>query len=162
MWRLLLLTLAKFKEKEKPMRVLCVCLGNICRSPSAEGVLRAMGGAKITVDSAGTEAWHVGNPPYGPAIEAGRKRGYDLSPLRARAFQRRDFSEFDLILAMDTQNLADIEAMRPTGNHTPVRLFMEFAQEADRTEVPDPYFTGDFEDALNLIEAAARGLVRSL
>lgn len=144
------------------MKVLCVCLGNICRSPSAEAVLRAMGGETIIVDSAGTGTWHVGNPPYGPAIAAARDRGYDLSPLRARKFEQRDFSEFDLILAMDAQNLADIEALRPSGNETPVRLFLDYAPEIGRTEVPGPYFTGDFEDALNLIEAAARGLLREL
>lgn len=90
------------------MDVLCVCLGNICRSPSAEAVLRSLGEGRITVDSAGTGGWHIGNPPYGPAIAAARDRGYDLSRLRARKFGPEDFDRFDLIVAMDMQNRSDI------------------------------------------------------
>lgn len=144
------------------MRVLCVCLGNICRSPTAEAVLRAMAGDRLVVDSAGTGDWHIGKPPYGPAIEAAETGGYDLSSLRARQFHARDFEDFDLILAMDAQNFADIEDIRPPGNVTPVRLFLEFAPEASETDVPDPYFTRNFEQALGLIEQASRGLLATL
>ena len=144
------------------MRVLCVCLGNICRSPTAEAVLRSKGGDRLDVDSAGTGDWHVGKTPYGPAIEAGRRRGFDLAPLRARQVTGTDFADFDLILAMDVQNLSDIEGLRPDGDQTPVRLFLSYAPETGRSEVPDPYFTGDFDEALDLIEAAAEGFLRSL
>ena len=138
------------------MKVLFVCLGNICRSPSAEGVFRAMSDAEI--DSAGTGGWHVGEPPYGPMQEAAMRRGYDLSDLRARQFSTRDFGEFDLIIGMDASNIANIEALRPKGNTTPVRLFTEYAPETRATEVPDPYYTRDFDGALDLIELCAEGL----
>ena len=141
------------------MRILCVCLGNICRSPTAEAVLRAKGRDRITVDSAGTGGWHIGDAPHRSAIAVGKARGYDLSPLRARAFAARDFEDFDLILAMDRRNLADIEAMRPPGNGTPVQLLLDFAPDTGATEVPDPYYTGDFDGALDLIEAAADRLL---
>ena len=144
------------------MRVLCVCLGNICRSPTAEGVLRRLSNGRVEVDSVGTAGWHAGKPPYGPAIDAAAARGYDLSGLRARQLNQEDFAQFDLIVAMDSYNLNDIEALRPTGNTTPVKLFLEFAPEAGRTEVPDPYYTRDFDEALDLIEAAARGLIATV
>lgn len=140
-------------------RILCVCLGNICRSPTAEAVLRKLGGDAIDVDSAGTGGWHIGDPPYGPAIAAGKARGYDLSPLRARVFGPEDFETFDLILAMDRRNLRDIKALRPAGNETPVRLFLDDAPGSGVTEVPDPYYTRDFDGALDLIEAGAEGLL---
>jgi len=144
------------------MRVLCVCLGNICRSPTAEAVLRHHGRDRIDVDSAGTAGWHVGKPPYGPAVEAAAARGYDLRPLRARQFSRADFDAFDLILAMDQANLQDVEALRPEGNTTPARLFLDYAPNGDRAEVPDPYYTRDFDEALDLIETATRGLLEQL
>ena len=141
------------------MRILCVCLGNICRSPSAEAVLRHMGGGRITVDSAGTSDWHLGKAPYGPAIKAAAARGYDLSKLRARQFSADDFAGFDLILAMDANNLNDVETQRPQGATTPVRLFLDYAPEAGFAEVPDPYYTRDFDETLDLIEAASRGIL---
>ncbi len=144
------------------MRLLCVCLGNICRSPTAEAVLRQMGGERVTVDSAGTSDWHIGKPPYEPAIEAAAMRGYDLAPLRARQITPADFDTSDLILAMDESNLSDIEKLRPVHSDTPVRLFLDFAPETGCTEVPDPYYTRDFDEALELIEAAARGLLATL
>lgn len=153
------IVLAEINRKGQRMNVLCVCLGNICRSPTAEAVLRALGGDRIKVDSAGTGGWHIGKPPYGPAIAAGEARGYVLAPLRARRFEGADFHRFDLILAMDRQNLADIEAMRPDGSDTPVRLYLSYAGDVGHAEVPDPYYTGDFEAALDLIEAGARGVL---
>ena len=101
-------------------RVLFVCLGNICRSPAAEGVMRALAdraGADLTLDSAGTSDWHIGDAPYGPMQAAAERRGYDLAPLRARQAVAADFDRFDLIVAMDAKNRADLEALRPAGNN---------------------------------------------
>lgn len=143
------------------MRVLCVCLGNICRSPTAEAVLRSMDPG-LVVDSAGTGDWHVGDPPYGPSIETAARRGYDLNPLRARQFEPDDFLRFDLILAMDARNLRDIETLRPEGSDTRVRLFLDCAEGHEGQDLPDPYYTRDFDGALDLVENAARGLLASL
>ena len=144
-------------------RILFVCLGNICRSPTAEGVFRALStGLDVTLDSAGTSDWHVGEAPYGPMQQAARGRGYDLSDLRARQFRARDFDDFDLIIAMDGDNLDRIEALRPAGHDTPVRLFTDYAPEAGYDHVPDPYYTRDFDQTLDLVEAASRGLIAYL
>lgn len=141
-----------------PTRILCVCLGNICRSPTAEAVLRAhLTNAEI--DSAGTSNWHVGQPPYGPAIEAAAARGIDLSPLRARQVSPADFHRFDLILAMDTDNLSDLQGMAPIDADGGLHLFLEPVGGAD---VPDPYYTRDFEGALDLIEDAAAAWAKRL
>ncbi|MDT8326297.1 MAG: low molecular weight protein-tyrosine-phosphatase [Roseovarius sp.] len=141
--------------------ILFVCLGNICRSPAAEGVFRALA-PNVHTDSAGTGGWHVGEPPYGAMQDAARARGVDLSDLRARQFRADDFTRFDLIIAMDGQNLRDIEALRPDGNTTPLRLFTDYAPDAGMDHVPDPYYTRDFDGTLDLIEAAARGLLATL
>lgn len=146
-------------------RILFVCLGNICRSPAAEGIFRDLAkanGITAEIDSAGTSNWHIGHPPYGPMIGAAGARGCDLSNLRARQFTRKDFTDFDLIIAMDDDNVADIERLRPKGNETPVRLFLDYAPETGVKEVPDPYFTRDFETTLDLIDAASSGLLNSL
>ncbi|MBE1292014.1 MAG: low molecular weight phosphotyrosine protein phosphatase [Rhodobacteraceae bacterium] len=143
------------------MRVLFVCLGNICRSPSAEGVFRVMA-PEVETDSAGTAGWHVGKRPYGPMQAAARARDVDLSDLRARQFVARDFERFDLIVGMDAENIANIEALRPEGSATEVRLFTDFAPDSGMTEVPDPYYTRDFDGALDLIEDCARGLKASI
>ncbi len=140
-------------------RILFVCLGNICRSAAAEGVFRRIA-PQVETDSAGTGHWHVGEPPYGPMQDAARARGYDLSDLRARQFRPADFERFDLIIAMDDANMRDIEAQRPAENTTPVRLFTDYAPEAGMDHVPDPYYTRDFNGALDLIEQAAQGLNR--
>ncbi len=115
----------------------------------------------LSLDSAGTAGFHVGDPPYGPMQQAAAARGYDLSALRARQFSTRDFNDFDLIVAMDRDNAAQIEALRPQGSSTPVQLFTQFA-DADGSPVPDPYYTRDFEGCLDLIERCADGLVASL
>ena len=143
-------------------RILFVCLGNICRSPSAEAVTRARASKArldVEIDSAGTAGWHIGNPPYEAMQLAAIRRGYDMSSLRARQFSARDFAEFDLIIGMDAQNMADIERQRPETSDTPVRLMTDYAQASGMSEVPDPYYTRDFDGALDLIEAAADGLI---
>jgi protein-tyrosine phosphatase len=135
-----------------PTRILCVCLGNICRSPTAEAVLRAHL-PDVEIDSAGTGDWHVGDPPYGPAMRAAAARGYDLSGQRARQVAVEDFDRFDLILAMDRQNLRDLDAVAPAEGVAELSLFLEPLGGGD---VPDPYFTRDFEGTLDLIERAAQ------
>lgn len=146
-------------------RILFVCLGNICRSPSAEGVFRALSeqaGLKLHIDSAGTGDWHIGKAPYGPMQEAAKAQGYDLSGLRARLFTTDDFRNFNLIIGMDADNIADMEMMRPQGNTTSLRLFTDYAAGSGADHVPDPYFTRDFDGALALIETASRGLIAHL
>ncbi len=138
-------------------RILFVCLGNICRSPAAEGAFRARAPHHAT-DSAGTSGWHIGDPPYGPMQDAALARGLNLGDLRARKFIAADFDRFDLIIGMDDNNIADIEALRPPGNETPVRLLTDFAPETGADHVPDPYYTRDFDGALDLIETAVNGL----
>lgn len=140
-------------------RVLFVCLGNICRSPTAEAVFRGLR-ADVASDSAGTAGYHVGEPPYGPMQATARKRGITMDDLRARQFVVQDFARFDLILAMDADNLRNIEALRPAGAATSVRLFTDYGSVADA--VPDPYYTRDFDGALDIIEAAAQGLAEAL
>jgi protein-tyrosine phosphatase len=142
-------------------RILFVCLGNICRSPAAEGAFRAVR-PDCQTDSAGTSDWHVGEPPYGPMQAAALARGLDLSDLRARQFRTADFQNFDLIIGMDAANLSKVEAMRPPGNTVPVKLFTEFAPAANADFVPDPYYTRNFDSVLNLIQAAAHGLAAHL
>ncbi|WP_298853412.1 low molecular weight protein-tyrosine-phosphatase [uncultured Ruegeria sp.] len=142
-------------------RILFVCLGNICRSPAAEGVFRARAPHHVT-DSAGTMGWHAGNPPYSPMQVAAKGRDIDLSDLRARQFCAADFDRFDLIIGMDANNIADIEDLRPMGNDTPVHLLTAFAPETGADHVPDPYYTRNFDGALDLIEAAVEGLTAHL
>lgn len=137
------------------VKVLFVCLGNICRSPAAEAVFREICPTAKT-DSAGTAGWHVGKAPYGPMQDALNLRGLGMSDLRARQFTPADFDQFDLIIAMDDANLQDIEAQRPSGNSTPVHLFTHYAGVTG--PVPDPYYTRDFDGALDLIERCAAGL----
>jgi protein-tyrosine phosphatase len=146
--------------------VLFVCLGNICRSPTAEGVLRAIAARefpllKIEIDSAGTADFHTGEPPDRRAVAAARRRGYDLAALRARQVRPADFDRFDFVLAMDRSNLAELESRRPARATAQVALFLEFAPDTDVLEVPDPYYGGieDFERVLDLCEAAARGFL---
>lgn len=146
----------------KRLRVLMVCLGNICRSPTAEAVLRhklrqAGLGDEIEIDSAGTGSWHVGNPPDSRSQRHAARRGYDLAPLRARCVSEDDFHRFDFVLAMDHDNLTELERLRPRPSRAEVRLF------ADRP-VPDPYAGGaqGFEDVLDLVEAASQAWVEEL
>jgi protein-tyrosine phosphatase len=151
------------------MRVLFVCLGNICRSPTAEGVLRALAAREapeiaLEVDSAGTATYHVGQPPDPRTRAAAARRGYDLSALRARSVESADFERFDLILAMDRENLTVLRHRAPAHARERLRLFLEFAPDAAPAEVPDPYYGGPngFEEVLDLVEAATRGLLAHL
>lgn len=142
------------------MRLLFVCLGNICRSPTAEAVAAALAprhGLTLSVDSAGTGDWHLGHPPDPRMQEAARAAGYDLSGLRARQIGAADFARFDLILAMDRRNLADIEALR-RGSETPATLLLPFGSDGG-TDVPDPYLVGGFGETVTLIEGAVDGLL---
>ncbi len=151
------------------MRILFVCLGNICRSPTAESVFRAVSARELpeltlSVDSAGTAGYHVGEPPDRRTREAAARRGYDLSSLRARVVEPRDFETFDLILAMDHQNLHTLERRAPAAAQDRMGLFLDYAPDAGTREVPDPYYGGEngFEHVLDLIEAASRGLCEAL
>lgn len=149
--------------------VLLVCTGNICRSPTADGVLRQLvreAGleALVRVDSAGTHGYHVGEAPDPRAQEHARQRGYDLSALRARQVEQGDFERFDLILAMDRGHLMLLRRLAPPDQRHKLRLFMEFARSWDLAEVPDPYYGGDagFEQVLDMIEAGSRGVLAEL
>ncbi len=149
--------------------MLFVCLGNYCRSPTAEGVFRQLLASEapelpVEVDSAGTADYHIGSAPDPRSQRAALRRGIDLSGLRGRQISPRDFADFDFILAMDRDNLRDLEAMRPKNSRARVQLFMEHAPETGRSEVPDPY-CGDaaaFEEVLDLTTAASRGLLAAL
>jgi protein-tyrosine phosphatase len=158
----------KLNRKGKA-RILFVCLGNICRSPTAEGVLRHLAATEalqldLEVDSAGTADYHIGAAPDVRSQRAAQRRGIDLSGLRARQVQIDDFQRFDLILAMDRQNLRDLEALQPKGSKATLRLFLEYAPRGSSLEVPDPYYGGPagFEQVLDLTTRAARGLIAEL
>jgi protein-tyrosine phosphatase len=141
-------------------RILFVCLGNICRSPTAEAVTRTKAAARgldLTIDSAGTGDWHISKPPYGPMQDVAQAQGYDMSMLRARQVRKADAGDFDLIIAMDADNRSDLAHLG-----VPVTLFTDYAPQSGATEVPDPYFTRDFDGALALIEACADGLIADL
>ena len=145
-------------------RLLFVCLGNICRSPAAEGMMRALAdreGLADEIDSAGTGAWHIGEPPDHRMQAAARARGFDLGGLRARQAVAEDFTRFDLILAMDRDNLAALERLRPAGNRTPVHLLLSYGA-AGAGDVPDPYYGGGFGRVLEMIEEAISRLVDAL
>ncbi|KVD73944.1 phosphotyrosine protein phosphatase [Burkholderia sp. ABCPW 14] len=153
----------------KSVAICFVCLGNICRSPTAEGVMRHQVAAagldgSISVDSAGTGDWHVGDAPDARAQQAARARGYDLSALRARQIGRADFERFDLVLAMDSANFAELHKRCPSQYRGKVRLLMEYASDASAREIADPYFGGarGFEQVLDQCEDACRGLLESL
>jgi protein-tyrosine phosphatase len=151
------------------VKILFVCLGNICRSPTAEGVLRALAAREapelaLEVDSAGTAGYHIGQPPDLRTREAAARRGYDLSTLRARIVEPGDFERFDLILAMDHDNLEVLRHRAPRHARERLRLLLEFAPDGAPEEVPDPYYGGPngFEEVLDLVEAATRGLLAHL
>lgn len=148
--------------------VLFVCLGNICRSPTAEAVFRQR--AKdfphldLNIDSAGTGAWHVGEPPDARSQAVGVQRGYPMGDLRARQVRPEDFDQFDYILAMDRSNLTNLQQMAPADFTGQLGLFLDYA-DTGVSEVPDPYYTGGdqgFHQVVDLIEAATDGLLEHL
>ena len=149
-------------------RVLFVCLGNICRSPTAEAVFREAaakaGLSSVEIDSAGTGDWHVGSPPDARAIRHAARRGYDLRPLRARQFTASDFARFDHIYAMDAAVLEEIEAMKPPDYAGRLALFLDVVPNVGLREVPDPYQMGPegFELVLDLIEEGSAALAATL
>ncbi len=149
-------------------RILFVCMGNICRSPTAEGVFRHLveeGGLSddIEIDSAGTHAYHVNEPPDRRATAAAQRRGYSLTEIRARRVLDMDFERFDYIIAMDRDNVERLVEQADVEHHDKVRLFLDFAN-AQEDEVPDPYYGGaaGFERVLDLVEDASRGLLEML
>ncbi len=148
------------------VRVLFVCMGNICRSPSAEGVFRALVsepgiGMEFEIDSAGTHAYHVGEPPDPRATSAAFKRGIDISAQRARKVQPHDFERFDYILAMDPDNLAILEDMRSPQSPAELGLLLDYCPKLNSDTVPDPYYGGadGFEQVLDLLDTACRSFV---
>ena len=150
-------------------RILFVCTGNICRSPTAEGVARLLAEKSgrsdwIEFDSAGTHGYHVGEPPDPRAMKAAAKRGYDLSGLRARKLEGSDFQRFDLLLAMDLGHLEIMRRACPEVYRPKLGLFMRYARSHDRDEVPDPYYGGanGFEAVLDYCEDGAEGLIEVL
>lgn len=151
------------------IKVLFVCMGNICRSPTAEGVFRYHVERQrlqhaIVIDSAGTHSYHVGNQPDRRAQEAARARGIDLSSLRARRVSSQDFEHFDYILAMDRPNYEDLCLDCPVELRHKVELFLSYAEGVDEQEVPDPYYGAKkgFEHVLDLVEAASEGLLKAI
>jgi len=151
------------------IRILFVCLGNICRSPMAEGAFRHLveerGAADgFEIDSAGTGAWHVGEPPDARAASTALLRGVDISGLSARKVTAQDFERFDYILAMDMENHMNLMRMAPAAHKRKVKLFLEYAPDQPEQEVPDPYYGGQngFEHVLDLVESASHGLLAQL
>lgn len=149
--------------------ILFVCTGNICRSPLAEGVMRHIVAREnlhesVTVDSAGTHAYHVGEPPDGRAIAAAQRRAIDISGQFARKIRRGDFTNQDLIVALDEGHLDILRRMKPSEAYAELRMMLEFAPQQEERDVPDPYFGGDadFEHALDLIVDASEGLLERL
>ncbi len=156
-------------EVHEVLKVLFVCMGNICRSPTAHGVFRDLVEREglhdhVYVDSAGTHAYHVSEPPDTRAQQAALKRDVDLGDLRARKAIEADFVEFDYILAMDESNYSDLLAIAPAGHEDKLTLFLDYAPHLGVKEVPDPYYGGNngFERVLDLIEAASEGLLNDL
>ncbi|HQR02982.1 MAG: low molecular weight phosphotyrosine protein phosphatase [Proteobacteria bacterium] len=150
-------------------RILFVCTGNICRSPTAEGVLRTLAAreglsSEVEVDSAGTHDYHVGEPPDRRTVKAATRRGYDLSKLRARQVVAADFEHFDWILAMDQGHLKHLQSMASSFSRHKLALFLDCAEGTRGQDVPDPYYGGaeGFETVLDLVEQGAFGLLRTL
>lgn len=151
------------------VRILFVCTGNICRSPTAEGVFRQLAAraghdGAIETDSVGLTGWHIGDPPDRRAIEAAARRGIDISDLRARQLIQADFADFDLLLAMDHSHLRELERRAPKEHAGKIRLYMEAASGAVAPDVPDPYYGSaeGFDHVLDMIEEGGRAWLREL
>lgn len=151
------------------VKVLFVCLGNICRSPTAEGVFRKLVdeadyGTRIQIDSAGTHAYHIGEPPDARAQQAAARRGVDLSTLRGRKAIAADIELFDYVLAMDQENYDNLMAICPSELEHKVQLFLDYAPNRAESEVPDPYFggAGGFDRVLDMVEEASQGLLEAI
>ena len=156
-------------ESGAKISVLFVCMGNICRSPTAEGVFRhflteAGLSDEVHADSAGTHAYHTGEPPDRRAQAAAERRGYALDDIRARRVSDLDFEGFDFIVAMDEDNLLNLRESAEETHHHKIRLFLEFARDSGMREVPDPYYGGaqGFERVLDLVEDASAGLLAAV
>ena len=152
---------------KKIKSVLFICMGNICRSPSAEAAFRHKAkaqGLSLKIDSAGTVGAHVKEKPDHRAQKAGIERGYSFDGIKARKVTVQDFDEFDLILAMDKANLEDLQKMAPKHLQYKAKLFLDFANKHEETEVPDPYYGGanGFRFVLDLVEDASDGLLTQL
>jgi protein-tyrosine phosphatase len=155
-------------ENRKNLGVLFVCMGNICRSPTAEGVFRHVVREAglidvIEIDSAGTHTYHINNPPDTRAASAAKRRGYSLDGIRARRIEEEDFDRFDYIIAMDLDNLALLREQAAKQHENKLHLFMHFS-DLPVDEVPDPYYGGaaGFERVLDLVEDASRGLLKKI
>jgi len=147
--------------------VLFVCLGNICRSPTAEGVFRDLVereglSDRITIDSAGTAAYHIGASPDSRAQAEAKRRGIDLSGLRGRQAHAGDFKQFDYLLAMDAENHSNLLAICPNDSEDKLHMFLDFAPQVGRRDVPDPYYDGRFDAVFDMIEAASQGLLADI
>lgn len=152
---------------KQSVRILFVCMGNICRSPTAEAVFRycvekAGLSERVHIDSAGTHDYHIGAAPDERTQRAAQRRGYDMSQLRGRQVERGDFARFDYVLAMDEANLSILQELRPRDAQSHLGLFLEYAERHREREVPDPYYGGadGFERVLDMVEDAAAGLLR--
>ncbi len=150
-------------ERQEPVRVLFVCMGNICRSPMAEAVFRrhvtdAGLAAHFLIDSAGTGSWHVGEPPHHGTLAILSRRGVDPGNQRARQITRSDFDRFDYIVAMDHENLAALQRLR-RDSRAQISLLLAHAPDVSVREVPDPYYTGGFDLVFDLVDAGCRGLL---
>ena len=156
-------------QQERSVSVLFVCMGNICRSPTAHGIFRRLVeqeglGDRILIDSAGTHAYHIGKPPDERAQATALKRGFDLSDLRARQAATVDFESFDYVLAMDRENHEILANLCPAGYEERLSLFLDYAPDIGIREVPDPYWGGEqgFEQVFDMLEAASLGLLEEI
>lgn len=157
------------KDNMKPIKVLFVCMGNICRSPTAEGVFNKVivdkGVAdRFVIDSAGTHAYHIGEPSDARSQQMAKSRGIDLSKIRARKVMQSDFEQFDHILAMDTDNYTLLIEASPSQYHHKIKLFLDYAPERKEKDVPDPYYGGQngFSNVFDLVEDASKGFYDSV
>ncbi len=156
---------AQHVRDDTEVAILFVCSGNICRSPTAEAVFRKLAPShRFEIDSAGTHGLHAGDPPDPRAIHAAQLRGYDLSGLRARKVTDDDFERFDLLLAMDQGHARWLRQQSPERARGRIRLFLEYAPDGGRLDVPDPYYGGPegFDQVLDLVEQGVRGLLKEL